>query len=170
MLLSTPMLGLGVLTLTLLAPLAASAQPLPNHYGAPIGADAARKVAAAAIAEAKKNGWTVAAAIVDPGGTLVYFERIDGTQNGSSEVALEKARTSAAFKRPSKLLEDAVLSGKTQYLRLPGALPLEGGLPLVIDGKVVGAVGVSGGTSQQDGVCAKAGADTIGPPPAPEKK
>ena len=127
MLLSTPMLGLGVLTLTLLAPLAASAQPLPNHYGAPIGVDAARKAAMAAIAEAKKNGWTVAAAVVDPGGTLVYFERIDGTQNGSSEVALEKARTSAAFKRPTKLFEDQVLGGKTQYLRLPVAVHPEGG-------------------------------------------
>jgi glc operon protein GlcG len=139
-----------------------SAQLLLNHYGAPIGVEAARKAAAAAIAEAKGNGWTVAAAIVDPGGTLVYFERIDGTQNGSSEVAQQKARTSAAFKRPSKLLEDAVTSGKSQFLKLPGALPIEGGLPLLVDGKVVGAIGVSGATSQQDGVCARAGVDTLG--------
>ena len=169
MLVSAPMVGLSVLALALLAPLAASAQPLPNHYGAPIGVEAARKAAAAAIAEAKKNGWTVAAAIVDPGGTLVYFERIDGTQNGSSEVAQQKARTSAAFKRPTKLLEDLVTSGKSQYLKLPGALPLEGGIPLLIDGKVVGAIGVSGAKSDQDGVCAKAGADTLGPS-MPEKK
>jgi len=169
MLLSTPELGWSLLTLALLAPLAASAQPLPNHYGAPIGVETARKVAAAAIAEGKKNGWTVAAAIVDPGGTLVYFERIDGTQNGSSVVAQEKARTAAAFKRPSKLLEDVVASGKSQYLRLPGALPIEGGIPLVIDGKIVGAIGVSGAKSDQDGVCAKAGADTLGPV-MPEKK
>jgi len=168
-LVSAPMVGLSVLALALLAPLAASAQPLPNHYGAPIGVEAARKAAAAAIAEAKKNGWTVAAAIVDPGGTLVYFERIDGTQNGSSEVAQQKARTSAAFKRPTKLLEDLVTSGKSQYLKLPGALPLEGGIPLLIDGKVVGAIGVSGAKSDQDGVCAKAGADTLGPS-MPEKK
>ena len=161
--------ALSLLGLALLAPLAAGAQPLPNHYGAPIGTEAARKVAAAALAEAKKNGWTVAAAIVDPGGTLVYFERIDGTQNGSSDVALHKARTAAAFKRPSKLLEDAVASGKSQFLVLPGALPIEGGIPLVIDGKVVGAVGVSGANSQQDGLCAKAGADTLGPS-MPEKK
>ncbi len=166
---SAGVLGLGVLVLSVLIPAAASAQGMPNHYGAPIGVEMARKVAAAAIAEAKKNGWTVAAAIVDPGGTLVYFERIDGTQNGSSEVAQQKARTSAAFKRPSKMLEDAVTSGKSQFLKLPGALPIEGGLPLIQDGKVVGAVGVSGGTSQQDGVCAKAGADLLGPA-VPEKK
>jgi len=163
------LVGLSLLALAVLAPAVASAQPLPNHYGAPIGIDAARKVAAAAIAEGKKNGWTVAAAIVDPGGTLVYFERIDGTQNGSSTVAEEKARTSAAFKRPSKMLEDAVKAGNTQFLRLPGALPIEGGLPLVVDGKIIGAIGVSGASSAQDGQCAKAGADTLGPA-MPEKK
>jgi glc operon protein GlcG len=167
--LSASVLGLGVLILTVLVPAAVSAQPMPNHYGAPIGIDAARKVAAAAIAEARKNGWTMAAAIVDTGGTLVYFERIDGTQNGSSEVAQQKARTSAAFKRPTKMLEDAVTSGKSQFLKLPGALPIEGGLPLLIDGKVVGAIGMSGGTSQQDGLAAKVGADVLGPL-MPEKK
>jgi glc operon protein GlcG len=163
------LLALSVLAMTVLAPAVASAQPLPNHYGAPIGIDAARKVAAAAIAEAKKNGWTVAAAIVDPGGNLVYFERIDGTQNGSSVVAQEKARTAAAFKRPSKMFEDAVKAGNTQFLKLPGALPIDGGLPLVMDGKIVGAVGVSGAASAQDAQCAKAGADLLGPV-APEKK
>jgi glc operon protein GlcG len=161
------LVGLSVLFLMVLSPSVGSAQPLPNHYGAPIGIEAARKAAAGAIAEGKKNGWTVAAAVVDPGGVLVYFERIDGTQNGSSDVALAKARTSAAFKRPSKMLEDAVKAGNSNYLKLPGALPIEGGLPLVIDGKVVGAIGVSGGTSAQDGQCAKAGADLLGPP---EKK
>ena len=124
---------------------------------------------ATAIAEGKKNGWTVAAAIVDTGGTLVYFERIDGTQNGSSEVAQQKARTSAAFKRPSKMLEDAVTSGKSQFLKLPGALPIEGGVPLLVDGKIIGAIGVSGATSAQDGQCAKAGADVLGPTVAEKK-
>jgi glc operon protein GlcG len=163
------LLGLSFLVLAVLAPTVASAQPLPNHYGAPIGVEAARKVAAAAIAEAKKNGWTVAAAVVDTGGTLIYFERIDGTQNGSSPVAQEKARTSALFKRPSKSLEDAVKGGNSQFLKLPGALPIEGGLPLIVDGKVVGAIGISGATSAQDGQCAKAGADVLGPM-VPEKK
>jgi glc operon protein GlcG len=166
---TTTAVGLSVLVLSVLAPVIASAQPLPNHYGAPIGIEAARKAATAAIAEGKKNGWTVAVAIVDPGGNLVYFERIDGTQTGSSTVAQEKARTAAAFKRPSKMLEDAVKAGNSQFLRLPGALPIEGGFPLVVDGKIVGAIGVSGATSAQDGQCAKAGADVISPP-APEKK
>jgi glc operon protein GlcG len=161
--------GFSVLFLSVLAPVVASAQPLPNHYGAPIGIDAAKKAAAAAIAEGKKNGWTVAVAIVDTGGTLIYFERIDGTQNGSSTVAQDKARTSAAFKRPTKMLEDAVKAGNSQFLKLPGALPIEGGLPILVDGKIVGAIGVSGATSAQDGQCAKAGVDTISPPP-PEKK
>jgi glc operon protein GlcG len=163
------LVGLSVLAMSALAPAVASAQPLTNHYGAPIGIDAARKVAVAAIAEAKKNGWTVAAAIVDTGGTLVYFERIDGTQNGSSVVAQEKARTAAAFKRATKLFEDMVAGGKSQFLKLPGALPIEGGLPLVVDGKIVGAVGVSGATSAQDGQCAKAGADLLGPVAADKK-
>ena len=167
--LASQLLGVGVLVLTVLIPVAASAQPMPNHYGAPISIETARKVAAAAIAEAKKNGWTMAVAIVDPGGTLVYFERIDGTQNGSSVIAQEKARTSAAFKRPSKVIEDLVTSGKSQYLKLTGALPIEGGLPLLLDGKIVGAIGMSGGTSAQDGLAAKAGADGLGPA-IPEKK
>ena len=146
------------------------AQGMPNPYGPPVTTEVARKAASAALAEARKNGWTVAAAVVDIGGTLVYFERIDGTQNGSSEIAQEKARTSVMFKRPSKAIEDAVAGGKLNYLRLSGTIPLEGGFPILIDGKVVGAIGVSGASSQQDGVCAKAGADAVSAPsPAPKK-
>ncbi len=137
---------------------------MPNGYGAPIGVDQAHKVAAAAIAEGKKNGWTVAAAIVDTGGNLVYFERIDGTQVGSSEVAVRKAQSANAFKRPTKAFEDAVAGGRNVVMTLPGALPIEGGLPLVVEGKIVGAIGVSGATSAQDGQCAKAGADVLAKP------
>ena len=137
---------------------------MPNGYGAPIGVDQARKAAAAAIAEGKKNGWTVGAAIVDTGGNLVYFERIDGTQVGSSEVAVRKAQSANAFKRPTKAFEDAVAGGRNVLMTLPGALPIEGGLPLVIDGKIAGAIGVSGATSAQDGQCAKAGADVLAKP------
>jgi glc operon protein GlcG len=161
--------GLGVLIPVVLASRAVVGQPMPNPYGAPIAIEAARKAATAAVAEAKKNGWSVAVAVVDPGGALVYFERADGTQTGSSEVSQAKARTAAAFKRPSKSYEDQVASGKVSYLKLPGALPLEGGVPLLIDGKIVGAIGVSGATSQQDGQCAKAGADILGPPAADKK-
>lgn len=139
--------------------LAAPQAPPPVPYGAPVTSELARRVAAGALAEARKNGWAVAAAVVDTGGVLVHFERLENTQNGSSEVAIEKARTSAAFRRPSKALEDTVLGGKTNYLRLTGTIPIEGGLPIVVDGKIVGAVGVSGATSAQDGQCAKAGVD-----------
>jgi len=134
-------------------------QHLP--YGGPIPLETARRAAMAATAEGTKNGWNVAAAVVDTGGHLVYFERLDGTQSGSMKVAVEKARTAAAFKRPSKAFEDVVAGGKTHYLALPGALPIEGGLPLVLDGKIVGAVGVSGATSQQDGICASAGVAAV---------
>lgn len=150
---------------SILAPRAARAQ-MPNGYGAPIGVETARKVAAAAIAEGKKNGWNVAVAVVDIGGDLVFFEKIDHTQVGSVVVSQEKARTSVRFKRPTKVFEDAVVGGRNVILSLPGATPIEGGIPLLVDGKIIGAIGVSGATSQQDGVCAQAGADTLGKGPA----
>ena len=137
---------------------------MPNPYGAAVGVDVAKKLATSAIAESKKNGWTVAVAVVDPGGALVYFERIDGTQYASSDIAVAKARTAATYKRPTKLLEEAVASGRQGLLSLPGAVLLEGGIPLVVDGKIIGAVGVSGATSQQDGVCAQAAINTVTPP------
>ncbi len=136
---------------------------MPNVYGLPINLDAAKKAAASAIAEARKNNWTMAVAITDIGGDLVYFEKIDGTQTGSVRVALGKARSAALFKRPTKVFQDVVAAGGEglRILGLEGAVPIEGGLPLLMDGKIVGAIGVSGGTSQQDGVAAKAGADTL---------
>jgi glc operon protein GlcG len=156
-------IGLGVWGGDLVSGRSASAQ-LPNPYGQAVSVDVARRAATAAIAEGKKNGWTVAAAVVDPGGALVYFERIDGTQNASSEIAIQKARTAALFKRPTKLLEEAVTGGRAALLSLPpGTLMLEGGLPLIVDGKIIGAIGVSGVTSAQDGVCAQAGANAVAP-------
>ena len=123
--------------------------------------EAAKKLAAAAEEEAVKNKWTVVIAIVDDGGNLIYLERLDDTQIGSIEVAMQKAKTAAKFKRPTKALEDAVAGGRTVVLSLPGALPIEGGLPLTVDGKVIGAIGVSGVTAQQDGQIAKAGVDAL---------
>lgn len=164
------MIVLGVLSA--MAPRQARAQ-LANPYGTAIPVETARKVAAAAIAEAKKNGWTVAAAIVDTAGDLVFYEKMDNTQIASAIVSQEKARTAVRFKRPSKAFEEALVGGRQAILSLPGVTPLEGGIPLVIDGKVVGAIGVSGGTSPQDGVCAAAGAEVLGkqpgltPPPKP---
>ena len=136
---------------------------MPNSYGLSINLDTAKKAAAAAIAEALKNKWTMAVAITDIGGEPVYFEKMDGTQTGSVRVAIGKARTAALFKRPTKAFQDSLAAGGEglRILGLEGAVPIEGGLPLLIDGKIVGAIGVSGGTSQQDGLVAKAGADTL---------
>jgi uncharacterized protein GlcG (DUF336 family) len=135
--------------------------PQAPGYGASINLEAARKVAAAAAAEARKNGWTVAVAVVDTAGDLVYFERADDTQVASSQVAQDKARTAVRYKRPSKAFEEALHGGRTAILGMPGVLPAEGGVPLLVDGKIVGAIGVSGVTSQQDGVCAQAGVDAL---------
>ena len=141
---------------------AASAQ-MPNHYGAPINAENAKKAAAAALAEAKKNNWTMAVSITDGNGTLVFFEKMDGTQTGSVDVSIGKARTAALFKRPSKAFQDALAAGGDglRILGLQGAVPIDGGLPLLMDGKIVGAIGLSGGTSAQDGMAAKAGAEVL---------
>ena len=134
----------------------------PPAYGPPIGLTDAKKVAEAAVAEVAKVGSAPdAIAIVDHGGFLIYFERMDNTQLGSVEIAIEKARTAALFRRPSKAFEDALAGGRMAILALRGALPLEGGVPIIAGGKLVGAVGASGGTGQQDGQVAKAGADAI---------
>jgi uncharacterized protein GlcG (DUF336 family) len=123
--------------------------------------DVAKKVAAAAAEEAVKNKWNVVIAIVDAGGSLVYLERLDETQIGSIEVAIQKARGAVYFKRPTKVLEDALVGGRTPILMLPGAMPIEGGLPIVVDNQVIGGIGVSGVTAQQDGQIGKAGVDAL---------
>jgi len=135
----------------------------PTFYGLPINLETAKKVAAPAIAEASKNKWTMAVAILDTGGALVYFEKMDGTQTGSVRVAIGKARSAVMFKRSTKVWEDAVAAGGggLRILGLEGAVPIEGGLPLVMDGKIIGAIGVSGATAQQDGMAAKTGADAL---------
>jgi uncharacterized protein GlcG (DUF336 family) len=156
------LLAAALLAAAVLFPPAARAQ-MQNGYGPSIGAEAAKKAIAAALAEARKNSWRVAAAVVDPGGALVAFERIDDTQAASMHVAVEKARSSVAFKRPTKAFEDALVGGRQAILGLPGAVPLEGGIPILADGKIIGAIGVSGATSQQDGVCAQAGVAALEP-------
>jgi uncharacterized protein GlcG (DUF336 family) len=123
--------------------------------------EGAKKIAAAAEAEARKNNWNVVIAVVDDGGHLVYLQRIDGTQTGSIEVAIQKARTAQAFKRPTKVFEDAIAGGRNALIALHGALPLEGGLPIMVGGQLVGAIGVSGVKSTEDGQIAKAGADSL---------
>jgi len=98
---------------------------------------------------------------VDDGGHLVYFERMDGVQTGSIQVAIQKAQTAAAFKRPTRVFEEAVAKGRTALVSLPGGMPFEGGVPITVDGQVIGAVGVSGVTAQQDGMVAQAGVDAL---------
>jgi len=123
--------------------------------------EAAVKIAAGAEAEAAKNNWNVAIAIVDEGGHLVLLHKRDNTQYGSIDVAIQKAQTAAGFKRATKVFEDAIAGGRTAILGIEQLLPLEGGVPLVFGGQIVGAIGVSGVTSQQDGQVAKAGADAL---------
>jgi uncharacterized protein GlcG (DUF336 family) len=136
---------------------AADAQTMA--YGTNVTVDMAKKAAAPALAEARKNQWMMAIAIVDTAGELVYFERMDDTQVGSVQVAIDKARSAARFKRPTKAFQDALAAGGEglRILALNGAVPVDGGLPLVVGGKIVGAIGASGGTSAQDGQVAAAG-------------
>ena len=136
---------------------------MPNPYGPPISLETARKVAAPAVAEAAKNSWAIAVAIVDPSGNLVYYEKMDNTQLSSARIAVEKAATAAKFKRPTQAFQDALAKGAENWriLTLSGVVAAEGGIPLLIDGKIVGAIGVSGMTSAQDNQCAKAGADSL---------
>ena len=123
--------------------------------------EVAKQISSAAEAEAAKNKWAVAIAIVDEGGHLIHLAKIDNTQYGSIDVAIQKAQTSAAFKRPTKVFEEAIAGGRNAIIGLKGALPLEGGVPIIHDGKVIGAIGVSGVKSTEDGQVAKAGADAL---------
>ncbi len=117
----------------------------------------AKNIVRAAEAEALRNSWRVVIAIVDDGGHLLYLQRNHDTQFGSVEIAIQKARAAVAFQRPTKVTEDAVLSGRLIHLALPGALPAEGGVPLVMDNRIVGGLGVSGVRSFEDGQIAQAG-------------
>jgi uncharacterized protein GlcG (DUF336 family) len=145
----------------------ATPAPAPSTYAIPIGPaiglDAAKRVAAAASAEAKKNKWFMAIAVVDPAGTLVYYEKADTTQNGSANVAIAKARSAALYKRPTKAFQDALAGGGggLRVLALEGAVPVDGGVPLLVDGKLVGGLGVSGDLAEHDGQCATAGAAAL---------
>jgi glc operon protein GlcG len=139
----------------------ALAQQMPNPYGPNINLATAKKVAAAAAAEAMNIKINAVIAIVDTGGNLLYLERFDVVQYGSVDVAVHKAKCSVAFKRPTKAFEDTIGSGKTAYLTLDGISAIEGGVPIIQNGKIIGAIGVSGGSAAQDGQVAKAGAKLI---------
>ena len=139
---------------------AAQAQAVPQ-YGANVSHEQARKAIAAAVADARKQNLPMAIAVVDTAGQLVAFERMDSTQTGSIGVSQDKAISAALFRRPTKAFQDAVAAGGAglRILTLRGASAIEGGIPLAVDGKIIGAIGVSGGSAEQDGVVAKAGFD-----------
>ncbi len=153
----------GALLLALVTALPARAQTVPPPYGPPIGIEAARKIMTAAEAEAGTNNWSVVIAIIDSGGHLVMIHRHDNVQLSSIEISQGKAKTALMFKRPSKVLDDAISSGGTglRFLALKDIVPLEGGIPIVVDGKIVGAIGVSGVLSAQDSQIARAGIDAL---------
>lgn len=122
--------------------------------------DSAKRVAAAAEQEANRQGWTVVIAIVDDGGHLLYLQR-DKAQLGSVEVSIKKAKSAVLFRRPTLLWAEKVESGNYGYLEMPGAMPVEGGLPLVYEGEIIGAIGVSGVKANEDGIVAQAGAAAL---------
>jgi uncharacterized protein GlcG (DUF336 family) len=140
--------------------LTAVAQERPP-YGESITVETAKKIAAGAVAESKKNGWRMAISIVDNHGFPVYFERMDDTQTASVDIALDKAKAAAMFRRPTKAFEDGIAKGRTALLGLRGATPIEGGLPIMVGGKVVGGIGVSGANADQDAAAATAGLKLI---------
>jgi glc operon protein GlcG len=143
-----------------------AAQPTSAYlipYGPPVTLEIAKKVAAAAQTEAARNRWLMTIAVVDPAGNLVYYERADNSQWGSSKVAIGKARSAAIYKRSTKAFQDALAKGGagTRILALDGAVPVEGGVPLISDGKIIGAIGVSGDLSENDAQCAAVAAETL---------
>lgn len=141
---------------------AAAAQTTPPPYGQSISIEQAKKAMVAAEAEARKNNWQVVISIVDTGGHLVMLQRLDA-QNASVDIATGKARTAVNFRRPTKALEDSLAAGGSalRILAVPGVTPLQGGLPIVVDGKIIGGIGVSGVLATQDEVVAKAGMDVL---------
>ena len=144
-------------------PAPAPAPAPPPAYGEPVTLDVAKKAAEAAMAEAKKNNWFMAIAVVSPSGDLVFFQKMDNTQYGSIKIAQHKARAAAIFRRPTKGFEDRVASGGVgvALVTLDDVIASEGGIPLIVGGKLIGAIGCSGGTGQQDGQSCQAGADAL---------
>jgi len=137
------------------------APPPAIPHGAPITLDQARRAASAAEAVARKNGWSMAIAIAELSGALVYFLKMDNTQYGSIKIAQAKAATAAQFRRPTKMFTDALADGHRFFLTFEGISAAPGGLPIVVDGKLIGAIGVSGGSGPQDDIVAHAGVDAI---------
>jgi uncharacterized protein GlcG (DUF336 family) len=138
----------------------ASAQDKRPDYGTAVDAAAAKKIAAGAVAECQKNGWNVAVAVVDNHGFLVYFERMDNTQTASVDIAIGKAKAAATYRRTTRVFMEGINKGSPATATLPGVFASPGGVPIMVDGKVTGGVGVSGVTGDQDEQCSKAGLGT----------
>ena len=136
-----------------------STNPFKTPYGTSITLENAKKIADAAISEATKNDWYMAVAIVDISGDLVYYSKMDNTQLASAKISINKARSAVLFKRPTKALQETLVAGGNglRVLGLENAVPVEGGLPIIVDGKIIGAIGVSGDLSESDSQCAAAG-------------
>jgi len=149
----TILIGAALLAFTV----GASAQDKRPEYGTAVNVAGAKKIAAGVVAECQKNGWNVAVAVVDTHGFLVYFERMDNTQTASMDIAIGKARAAATFRRPTRVFMEAINKGGPATATLPGVFASPGGLPIMVDGKVTGGVGVSGVTGDQDEQCSKAG-------------
>lgn len=139
------------------------AQGAALPYGVPIGIDAAQRIAARAVEEARRNNWRLAVAVVDTHGFLVHFVRMDDTQTAGVVIAQEKARTAAMFRRPSRVFEEG-LPKRLAYLSLPGATAVIGGLPIIVDGRIVGGIGASGAASEDDEAAVKAGLQALARP------
>lgn len=131
-----------------------------SEYGDPINTEQAKEAAAAALAVVEENGWQMAVTVVDPSGNLVYFEKVDGTQHASVEISIAKAQAAAGFRRPSAVWVD-VIANVPSIITLPGVVGSPGGVPIVVDGQVIGAIGCSGATGEQDGIACDAGADAL---------
>ena len=155
--------NLAVISIFLSMTASSAVQAQVPQYGTTINLEQAKKVLAAAQAEARKNNWPVAVAIVDLHGFLVAYEKLDNTQTASVQIAIDKAASAAMYRRPTKVFQDAVTGGGAgmRVLNLRAASTVEGGLPIILDGKIVGGVGVSGVNSDQDGVVAKAGTEAL---------
>jgi glc operon protein GlcG len=150
-------------TVTLLATFAVASiahAQTPPDYGSPITGRQAKVAAAAAVEVMRANNWNMAVAVVDPSGNLVYFEKIDATQHASVEIAMRKAKSAAAFKRPTKVFSDGI-ANNPGLATLPGVVASEGGVPIIVGGQLIGAIGCSGGTAQQDGTACTAGAAAV---------
>ena len=163
----TKLLFLFVMTAFLFAPVIAGAQVAPPPpqipYGTPITLEQAKKAVAAAEAEAKKNNWNMVIIVLDSGANVVMLERMNNAQLGSIEAAKDKAYSAVLYRRPTKVFQDLLAQAgpNLRILKLSGANPLDGGFPIVVDGKIIGAIGASGAASEQDAQVAKAGADAL---------